>query len=381
MVKFGGRRATIVLAASAMAALLTSPSAQAAAPVQTAQGPSPKLAGSSVWRWRTALKLGETGDELFGLVAQSRQSAWAFGVRYQRGTLKSAFYLRWQGRHWRPANVPHPRGFVPDSIGSSSSANVWILGSTQPSLGASQVKAYALVFDGSGWRALPAPATGLITVGSPANAWIDAGNSWRRAREASVDTIFFHWNGIRWIQVDAPTLGLGLTVSGRHVWLAGTTKVHFEDGDTFGETRPRLFEFSVGAWHAVSPTGPVAVMATNSISGAVSPSGDAWVLARTARGIGARILQYRYGAWKSVIISRTARYPYGPVSFDGRTGVWWASAHWTGARLISTQNQVQQAALGLSDVAPIPHTASVWALGIAHGRLVLATIALYGPTP
>src|SRR5262249_35089345 len=111
---------------------------------------------------------------------------------------------------------------------------------------------------------------------------------------------------------------------------------------------------------------------------AASPDGNAWVLAKGPRGVGARIAEYRHGTWKTTMIPREGNYPYGPVDFDGNVGVWWDSIHWTGTRLINTESHVQQGRIELANVVPVPHTASAWAPAWAHGQLIRSAIAGYG---
>jgi hypothetical protein len=339
--------AAITLTIGALLAPLASGSAQASGPAA---------------QWRISVKFSDAQDQPVGLAAQSPRSAWAF-VIHRRGTPHpSAFYLRWQGHGWRRVQVPHPATFLPEEISSSSPANVWILGDTTSSP-TSPSRDYALIFNGSTWHTMTAPVIGTLAVGSPSNAWIYVGPYWTNRREISVHSEMYRWDGRKWTEAVAPTYGLGLSVSGRRTWLAGTTKVHFEDKDELGVTRPRLYSFSAGAWHPASPAGPEAVIATDTSAAAVSPAGNVWLPARAKHGTGGRILQYRFGTWKSVTGSGTKPgFPIGPIIFDGSTGFWDTWLHWTGSHMVSTEDVNQRFALYLFKIVPIPHSTSAWAL-------------------
>lgn len=362
--------AATLLTAGALLASVTPGSAQASVPGQAARSSS---------HWRVSFEDSDIKDQILGLAAQSPRSGWAFGIN-KNGSRFSAFYLRWQGSRWRRVKVPHPATFAPDEISSSAANNVWILGYTQPKQ-LSQTRYYVLIYNGSTWHTITAPVLAPLVVGSPSNAWLYVGPYWTDRREASVHSELYHWSGRKWTEAVAPTYGLGLVASGRRTWLAGTTKVHFEDNDQLGVTRPRLYSFSAGAWHPTSTTGPRVVITTDTSAAAVSPNGNVWSVARGTRGksrASDRILQYRFGVWKSIAISGAQPgFPFGAITFDGKTGFWSDWLHWTGSRMISTEDVNQRFALYLYKIVPIPHSTSAWALATV-GNQANSAIARYG---
>jgi hypothetical protein len=125
---------------------------------------------------------------------------------------------------------------------------------------------------------------------------------------------------------------------------------------------------------------------------AASPQGQLWLAA--LRGAGAQkpdVLYYwnRHSWSRHVVPAKSMRLSYGSgqgFAFDGRRGVWLgAYVHWTGRRWIRTRPAGPTLAFELTNLAPVPGSASVWAVGansVHPGRPGFrGLIALYGSRP
>jgi hypothetical protein len=150
--------------------------------------------------WRIAYTLpGGTATVLDGIAAASQNDAWAFGVTYYGPHYKKqkVAYFHWNGKHWRPASVSAPAGFVPLTIQADSQGDLWMIGEVS-SLHASYPLALHLV--GRTWHRVAMP-NGAQTTG----AFVSRNGIWAVGQQIGcpgrtllVCTEVLHWNGSSW---------------------------------------------------------------------------------------------------------------------------------------------------------------------------------------
>lgn len=331
-------------------------------------------ASAASTQWRISYIVSSSSDQIDGVTAPSSLDAWAFGTRYSSGDLEGSFYLRWTPSGWRQATVPHPAGFAPLWIASSSPDNVWIVGGNKTRPGY-----HALVYNGSSWRTLAVPADGLLSVLGSDNVWVNAGRCQYYGGSPVCSTKLYHWNGSTWRSYTLPAWGLNLVGAGRHVWFVAVDPVT-STGPPYETGREALFRWSGGGWQRVAAPDRGII---GSVPAAASPGGKLWLLAKSLHAKTLHLDYWDGHSWSA----HSAPPDYGPypddasASYDGRDGIWIGSDHWTGTRWIQTLPPGSGSnAYGVWDAAPIPGTASVWGIGQKIND-ELAVIAAYGSLP
>jgi len=169
-------------------------------------------------------------DRFDSIAAVSPRDAWGVGDYFtgREGGRQGAFIERWNGRRWRLAAAPIPRGAILWSLSASGARDVWAVG--QADDGGQLVEHW----DGARWRVAPAPdppAPILFAVAArrPRDAWAVG----VRSRAGSVKTLIEHWDGARWMVVPSPSppaapgrrpyaiLRTVTAISPNDVWAAG----------------------------------------------------------------------------------------------------------------------------------------------------------------
>ncbi|WP_433431015.1 hypothetical protein [Nonomuraea sp. CA-141351] len=209
-----------------------------AVPTTTQAAPTPTTGGSPVippaapGGWRYTYVGEELGGELWDVVATGPGDAWAVGARDGQ-----AFLLGYDGRTWRPAQLPDGLGDIDVigdlRLGASGPGDLWLF---RPDDQGTRV----FRRDGTGWRRLPPYQWQVIDaqVFSPTDVWVLADE--RRAG---------HWDGTRWRTVTLPAQASALAATAPDdMWAVG----HRNLGTTPGPlTQPAAMHWNGRGWRLV----------------------------------------------------------------------------------------------------------------------------------
>jgi hypothetical protein len=160
---------------------------------------------------------GPAGTEgtLAGVAATSASNAWAVGFSTTPGdgettpTVNTALILRWNGRAWATAKIPHPgTSSSLAAVGTTSASDAWAVGSFATSTGA--IQPLILHWNGTKWTqvATPHPGTSSLT----GVAATSAGNAWAVGTVGDTQTLILRWNGRAWSR--AASANPGTTFNG-----------------------------------------------------------------------------------------------------------------------------------------------------------------------
>jgi hypothetical protein len=329
--------------------------------------------------------------ELTGVVAFGPADAWAVGYVGDTDSIDT-LTLHWDGTRWTRMPSPNPssqRNWLMDVSGSSPS-DVWAAGSYWNEAG--ERRALLMHWDGNSWKTAPSPNVdgkenllNGVAVVSPTDAWavgsaLDASFSGR--------TLTQHWDGASWTIVPSPNpseSGVGSNLlsvaaaSSTDVWAVG-------DIDTGEFVMGTLTEHWDGTrWLAVaSPTVPDGALLDEV---AVDRSGAAWA-------VGWR----QVGEWSQPLAMRRTAAGWLPVDAPSFNGVMadfsgvevlgpddvWAvgtrgtrtlAAHWEGTSwTVTSSADPGRITNSLLDVAAVPGTGCVWAVGSYVNRQPTALI-------
>jgi hypothetical protein len=167
-------------------------------------------------------------DRFDSIAAVSPRDAWAVGDYFtgREGGPQGAFIERWNGRRWRLAAAPIPRGAILRSLSASGARDVWAVG--QADDGGQLIEHW----DGARWRVVPVPRHGGLLNGV---VGLTSHNAWAVGAHFGVGgkTLIEHWNGTRWLVVPSPSppaapgrrpyaiLSAVTAISPNDVWAAG----------------------------------------------------------------------------------------------------------------------------------------------------------------
>jgi hypothetical protein len=367
--------ATIVAIMTAMSL----PTAQAA--TGTAKAP--------VHRWHLVASVGPVnGDtEMRFLVAPSRADAWSwsYGCAPCTGTHHGYVILEhWNGRHWSTINVPSTaRGVV--GLAASSARNAWLF--TTRVIGARTV-GHALIWSGS-WHRTRLPDWVLRPntdhhyriqpeVFGPRSVWVFTLGV----------AVAAEYNGHSWVERSLPgRLTRVSAVSARDIWAVGQTNQH----------RAILMHWTGASWHTDPIPRPAHVPphATEPIGGLAATSNSAWLIRDVPLSgtHGARtlaVLHWDGRSWHQISFRYPVTFTPG-IASDGHDGVWFTSLFangfsWRFVHLTSAGKWTRQAVptragtlvLGLTSIARVPGTSSLWATGVVAAPTTHAAAAVGG---
>jgi hypothetical protein len=368
----GTLSAALVVAVGA-AALAGSATAQAAVPATAA--PHWQI----VYRTHSA-----TFGELVSVTAPAKNDAWAVG---ESGA--SPVILNWNGKSWKPVTVPGTARLGPSqstAVQATSPGNVWIFGGV-----AYSDTGQAHVWNGKTWRTLALPTSGFgeSAVVSAADVWgypIDSQGCYTLPSRVSC---LYHWNGAKWTETKiAGVYSTDLTAAGHHAWLLGLTDLR-NPGGTNPSGIPVVYEATNGKLRKV-PAPAARIQSYDSI--AAAPNGQLWIEASLATAEAPAALFHWTGKrWTEATIPTLAGGYFavvsGAIAYDGKDGVWIGGLlHWTGSKWVNTFASVPwEGSFGLNAAAPIPGSASIWAVGDISRTNTSQTldplVAAYGPLP
>jgi hypothetical protein len=373
-----GRRAkarlsAVVVVAAGAAALAGGATAQAAVPAAAA--PHWQI----VYRTHSA-----TSGDLLSVTAPTKNDAWAAGAAGA-----SPVILNWNGKSWKSVKVPGTAGFEPGQFGAvqaTSPSDVWITGGV-----AYSATGRAHVWNGKTWRTLALPTSnfGDSAVVGAADVWgypIDGQGCYTVPGQASC---LYHWNGAQWTETKiAGVYSTGLTAGGHHAWLLGLTDIR-NPGSSNPTGIPVIYEATNGKLRKV-PAPAARIQSYDSI--AAAPNGQLWIEASLAtEKAPATLFHWTGKRWTETAIPELIGGFFavvsGAMAYDGKEGVWIGGLlHWTGSKWVDTFASVPwEGSSDLNAAAPIPGSASIWAVGDISRTNTSQTldplIAAYGPLP
>ncbi len=335
----------VIGSVSAAAAALT-----AAAPAQAARTPGWQIMATVHYG------IGANASGYSAVVAPGKNDAWVFGGTNPGGTSAPAAE-HWGGSRWRPAPLPPGLGGFIIAASASSATNIWAVGS-----------GYALRWNGVKWAVAktwkqPGELTSVAAI-SPANVWVFGGSAFTGETSPGA----WHYNGHEWIRVTGIASGIyrSSAISRHNIWAVtasqwGGSVVHY-NGHTWQPVR--------SAASALGHAQLDDVLAESASSVWVS---GIWP-ATWANG---RLVLARWNGrhWTRFVAPWQVQHPERFAS-DGAGGIWipvvtggsgartWIlhlsrAGRWTRTPIAATPGT----GVGVSDLALIPGTTSLWGSG------------------
>ena len=339
--------------------------------------------------WRVVFRASTPYLVLTSITAVNRQDAWAVGFYGKTGDARRPVVLHWNGSRWARVTVAvMGTGYTASRVQSTGPDDVWIIGTATVK---DRTQTRDLRFNGTGWSVVPTPSTllGAGIVVSYSNAWMIATESCRTL-PARCSTRLAHWNGSAWTYFWVPFEVSGFAAVDGHVWVTGLERMDVARGIGY----PALFKWNGRQWTGFGRTYQHLAYPS---SVAASRRGDVWLQITPAAGKNRELIyHWRHGHRTSMAIPKTVGglglVVSTPITYDGRRGFWSALARWTGTRWINLNFYATKGlSQGLDDnftvpVAPVPGTASAWAIGFAWpapgtGQSPDSIIAINGPVP
>jgi hypothetical protein len=241
-------------------------------------------------RWRLVPSPDPAGrardNELMGVTATSRGSAWAVGF-FSNGHAAQTLILHWNGRRWRQVPSPDPagpsRGNFLGAVAATSARNAWAVGSYRNAGGLNQqAQTLILRWNGQRWRKVASPSPGLpagssalsgVAATSVASAWA-VGDFFINGTDR---TLAEHWNGRNWRVMRTPnpagpnqpdTLAAVTAVSRTNAWAVG----ELFDDEAFPPTQTLILHWNGRRWAHVASPSPGAPTRFSGLSGVAAAS-------------------------------------------------------------------------------------------------------------
>jgi hypothetical protein len=312
--------------------------------------------------------------DLVAVTAFGPHDAWAVGNVYD-GITRESLILHWDGEAW--ARVPSPNRtdhtFL-TGVAGSSPTDVWAVGYERTE--ALVYRTLTMHWDGSTWEIVDSPSPGSegtllndVAAASPTDVWA-VGTSiveWPLLGE----TFVLHWDGETWTRVPSPnpsTIGVGSNLHSvdvsRHgdVWAAGSIDL----GDLVQGTMVIRWDGSEWTEVPVPNDNPA-----GSLAGNISASpGHVWAVGWQGDPFEPLAWQRRGNGWVERPLPvdggslARATYHRGHMWVVGDRGTGALAARWDGRDWTLTPTvDPGTVANTLIDVAPIPHTGCLWAVG------------------
>jgi hypothetical protein len=323
--------------------------------------------------WRVFYTPPRSPSQLTVIAAIGRRDAWAAGSNNA-----GLYVVHWNGADWRRVDVPGGRNFVPTGIQATSANDVWISGSggTEPA---------AMVYNGTAWDPvnLPEPSYAYAVVSST-DVWGIRGGSCTAGARPQCTTDIWHWSDGSVTTYSVAGEVQDIVAAGRHVWILAQQALH--GGPPTSSSLPQFYYGDASGLHELTtPRGRIGTFPQI----AASPSGQLWLLAPGLSRHAFGAVDYWNGTrWTRYAIPARPDVSFGSWGFiyDNHNGVWLGPyLHWTGRRWISTSPHGPNGSFELMFVAPVPGSASAWAVGFNSARpgsrSSRGLIALYGERP
>ena len=215
---------------------------------------SARTAGSQalVMHWDgTAWSVVDTGirvqnGTLSTVVALAPDDIWAAGSYADKsGTVLQPLFMHWDGKTWQEVGVPDQSGGTIWGMSALGAKDIWAVGN----FGALTA---AFHWDGSGWTRVPTPNPGDGKGNNTLNAVmvVSGGEAWAVGSysDGGKDrSLALRWDGTKWTQVAAPSLGeysdvlnaiAAVPGSGGELWAVGSTIA-----DASGDNLPVILRY------------------------------------------------------------------------------------------------------------------------------------------
>ena len=182
-------------------------------------------------------------ERLYSVAVVMPSNVWAAG---------GALLEHWDGRAWTKVTPPAPAGAAGVSLRSltTNGTDVWALASA--SIGSNFVF-YLLRFDGTQWSITPRITeptnhfwlTGSVSTTGPTNAWVAVTDE---DQNAETSALALHWDGSVWREVPMPTSGVAQTLTGiatrsaTDAWAVGTST------GSDNAYRPAVYHYDGRTW-------------------------------------------------------------------------------------------------------------------------------------
>ncbi|MFD8543328.1 hypothetical protein [Streptomyces sp. NPDC059649] len=324
-------------------------------------------------QWQATPVPVEKGD-LTAVAALSDTQAWAVGYRLNSATSLKAIALRWDGKTWTQESTLPDNSF-PQALAVRSAGDIWTVGSASAHWDGTKWTAYQLDNDPAG-HVVP----DAVTTTSDGKAWT-VGRAMGRSVKDGVPAVQ-SWDGKAWHRQALPDVGKGelsgiTAVAPNDIWAVGAA--YAPDENT--KQSALLLHFDGKNWRRITAPGP---RTTHNWLGAVTAlsANDIWAVGGSTTGSTERpfAVHWNGNTWTTATTPDVA---------DGRlravgttaTGELWAlggkgaapvALRWNGQR-----NQWEETTapdLVVRSFTTIPHSADLWATGIARNGDLVPTI-------
>ena len=348
------QRAGAVISFSVAVATLTAATLTAATLTAAAPAVAAVASGPPGWAIMATVHYG-TGANASGysaVIAPSKADAWVFGGTNPGGTSAPAAE-HWNGTRWRPVRLPSGLGGFIVASSSSSARNIWAVGS-----------GYALRWNGIRWAVANTwrqrgELTSVAAI-SPADVWVFGGSAFTGGTSPGA----WHYNGHEWLRVTgiASRIYRSSAVARHNIWAVTAGSVVHYDGQAWRAVRSA----AVALGH--TQLGDVLAESARSVwvSG-ISPTTWANGHLVLARWNGWRWLRF-VAPWRVQQAERFAPDGAGgiwvPVVTGGITPQTWIlhlsrAGRWARIPIAAGPGT----GVGVSDLALIPGTRSLWGSG------------------
>lgn len=365
--------ATLVTGSLVLAGQSGGPSTRTTTTAATAPAPS-RYAG----QWQATPVPVEKGD-LTAVAALSDTQAWAVGYRLNSATSLKAIALRWDGKTWTQESTLPDNSF-PQALTVRSAGDIWAVGSASAHWDGTKWTAYQLDNDPAG-HVVP----DAVTTTSDGKAWT-VGRAMGRSIKDGVPAVQ-SWDGKAWHRQALPDVGKGelsgiTAVAPNDIWAVGATYATDENA----KQSALLLHFDGKNWHRIAAPGP---RTTHNWLGAVTAlsANDIWAVGGSTIGSTERPLAVHWNGstWSTATTPDVADGRLRAVGKTG-TGELWAlggkGAAPVALRWDDQRGQWEESTapdLVVRGFTTVPHSADLWATGIArHGDLIPTITRLKG---
>lgn len=251
--------------------------------------------GTAHWdgrRWKTVRfpVPANTSAEGMGIKAVSIKDAWLIGSQINSVTNRyNGFVQHWNGRQWRPVQIPAAENDVYSAIDARGPRDVWIAAYERHGK-----KTWVEVFlhwNGNAWKTLPAPASTYSSIYLTKIRIFASNDVWGVGRLDPSDLydrpLAMHWDGRRWSYAPTPNSFGSLydvVKSGGRLWAVGDT--------VYRPWLPLALRWSGRSWTAA----PAPIVQQGGLFGAAMiPGGGIWAVGYTLdRGDVAHVIIARH---------------------------------------------------------------------------------------
>ena len=376
----------------------------------------PAQAATGGWRVSAVFSTRGSITALFSVDALSPRDAWATGVTESNKTFAFHPVLRhWTGASWRPVTLPagvakhlnssnYP---IVTQIAASSAGDVWVFN------GFPRAPAY-LHLNGTHWSTgrLPggttaANATEITTAEavSKRNAWAFGAKVNLASPAAQAVPYAAHFNGRTWTSQTLTGKGAITAVSAVSAsseWaVIGRPNADISPGLTGGTTKPLVLHWTAKAGWRQAAVQPALPAGANLTSVLAEPGGTVWIggsIKNGAKGTTAFAAKWTSAAktWTLAHLGGASpgKWELVDMAAAGSGGIWGLALatnvngqpsrlwHLSGATWSKVTPGFGKREWFLTQLAPVPGTASVWGVGaLKAGRSTDGLIAIAGPTP